>query len=93
MKDGMGIIASGTIRAEINDCGVLSFFNGDKRILHEFRRNYYGSQTEECIALKYEPRVFKGIAGDEWSIQQRFEANEDEKIFGMDQYQQPPCWI
>lgn len=89
IEDGMGIITNGAIRATINDCGVLSFYHGDQRILHEFRRNYYGSQTEECIALKYEPRVFKGIAGDEWSIQQRFEANEDEKIYGMGQYQQP----
>lgn len=86
-------ICSGKILAEINDVGLLTFYrleSGKKqRILHEFRRNYYGSQTDECFALKYEPRVFKGIAGDEWSIQLRLEANENEKIYGMGQYQQP----
>lgn len=89
VKDGWASITNGRLTAQISPSGMITFFKGEQRILHEFRRNYDGSQTDECVALKFDPRVYKGIAGTEWSLQQRFEANENERIYGMGQYQQP----
>lgn len=89
IKEGTADITNGDITAHMNDVGLLTFTCKGRRLLHEFRRNYYGSETDECIAMKFEPRNYKGIAGDEWTISQRFEANENEKIYGMGQYQQP----
>ena len=39
-------------------------------------------------ALHKSPRQFKNVSGDSFRIKQIFEANADEKIYGMGQYQQ-----
>lgn len=87
--DGSASIENGAIKAVVNRAGVISFYKGDKRILHEYRSNYNDSENEQSLTLKYEPRQFKGIAGGDWSIIQRFDGSDDEMLFGMGQYQVP----
>ena len=87
--NGTAAIENGALKATINDMGVLSFWKNGERILHEYRRNYYGSETEQSYTLKYEPREFRGIIGGDWRLTVRFESQDDEQFFGMGQYQQP----
>ena len=84
------MIACGSLRAEVNAFGVLSFFRGEKLLLREFYRNYGGTISRESRCLKLVSREWKGIAGgSEHSLTVRFESREGEKLYGMGQYQQP----
>lgn len=82
-------ITNGRIKAVVNGYGVLSFYKDDKRVLHEYRRNYDGSETNQCIALKIDPREYKANPAGDYKITVRFEGNDKEKLFGMGQYQEP----
>lgn len=57
-------------------------------LLREYYRAFRGV-NEHSACMKFMAREFKAIPGGDYSVIQRFEANEDEKIFGMGQYQQP----
>ncbi len=89
IEGGHASISNGDIRAEISDVGLISVYRKGERVLHEYRRNYYGSETDQCIATKYDAREFRGIMGGNWRTKIRFESRDDEKMFGMGQYQQP----
>jgi alpha-D-xyloside xylohydrolase len=81
------IIQNGRIRARVNAAGVLSFYKEDTLILREYYRCYYGTESKESSCLKIVSREFKPIIGGDYSLTVRFESNDDEKIFGMGQYQ------
>ena len=82
-------ITSGSLRAEVNAFGVLSFFRGEKLLLREYYRNYDGTVSKESRCLKLTGREWKGvIGGSEHSLTLRFESNDGEKLYGMGQYQQ-----
>ena len=81
-------ITNGGISAVINAYGVLSFYHKDQLILREYYRNYDGTLSEESRCLRSINRQWKGIPGGLYSITQSFESNDNEKIFGMGQYQQ-----
>ncbi len=84
------VIRCGSLRAEVNGAGVLSFFRGDKLLLREYYRNYEGTISRESRCLKLVSREWKGVpGGSEHSLRLRFESTEGEKLFGMGQYQQP----
>ena len=87
--ENTGWIANGRISARIGPAGVVTFYKDGEEILHEFRRNYDGSETEQSIALKIDPREFKGIMGGHWRLTARFDSDDDEHFYGMGQYQQP----
>ena len=88
-KDGASIVC-GSLRAEVNAAGVLSFFRGDRPLLREFYRNYEGTLSRESRCLKLVSREWKGIPGaSEHSLTLRFESRDGEKLYGMGQYQQP----
>ena len=88
-EDGASVTA-GSLRAEVNRFGVISFFRGDKLLLREFYRNYDGTLSRESRCLKLVSREWKGvIGGSEHSLTVRFESRDGEKLFGMGQYQQP----
>ncbi len=83
-------IRCGSLRAEVNAFGVLSFFRGEKLLLREYYRNYDGTVSRESRCLKLTGREWKGIpGGSESSLKVRFESFEGEKLYGMGQYQQP----
>lgn len=82
-------ITNGKIKAVINDQGVITFYKDNWLILREYYRNYAGTISQESRCLKYVNREYKGIAGGDFRIVQKFESQASEMIFGMGQYQQP----
>ena len=83
-------IENGRIKATVNFAGVLSFYRDGKLLLQEYFRFYQGTISEGSRCLKKPSREWKGIiGGSDFSLKVRFEANDEEKIFGMGQYQQP----
>ena len=82
-------IINGSIRATVNFAGVICFYRDDKLILREYYRFYGGTLVNTSRCLKLVNREWKGnIGGSEYTLTVRFDANRNEKIFGMGQYQQ-----
>ena len=79
---------NGRIKVTINAYGVLTFYRDNKIILQEYFRNYDGTISKESRCLKYISRQYTPWTGGDYKITQTFEAQENEKIFGMGQYQQ-----
>ena len=76
-------------RAVVNFAGVITFYKEDQEILREYHRCYDGTISKESRCLKTVNREWKGvIGGSEYSLNLKFESNDEEKIFGMGQYQQ-----
>ena len=84
-------IANGEITCKILSTGKLRFFNAEgKMILEEYDRNRFRRNNEGfSSALELDPRMYHAIRGtDNVALTVRFEA-QDEKLYGMGQYQQP----
>lgn len=82
-------IRNGKLTAKINHEGWLSFYNenGDV-LLEEYWRNRYRIDRY-CVPYCVDARELKAIpGGSDYHAVLRFEAYEDEKIFGMGQYQE-----
>lgn len=82
------VIRNGKISCVFSDSGYMEFYNGDNRILKEYYRDWRNA-NEHSPSMKFSAREFKPISGNDYEITMRFEANENEKIYGMGQYQQP----
>ena len=83
-------IENGRIRATVNFAGVISFYRDGNLILREYFRSYGGTIARTSRCLKIVNREWKGNAGgSEYRLTVRFDPNENEKIYGMGQYQQP----
>lgn len=82
-------ITNGRLRMTVNGAGVLSVYRDEKMILREYYRNYDGTESQESRCLKIVGREYKPIIGGDYSLNVRFESNDNEKLFGMGQYQQP----
>ena len=83
-------IKNGRIRATVNFAGVISFYRDGDLILREYYRSYGGTLVQTSRCLKIVNREWKGnIGGSEYMLTVRFDANRNEKIYGMGQYQQP----
>lgn len=80
-------IQNGSIRARVNAAGVITFYKDNEIILREYYRNYSGTESRESSCLKVTSREFAPIIGGDYSLNQRFESNDKEKIYGMGQYQ------
>ena len=87
-------IENGSIVAEITEYGKLTFYNTDgKLLLKEYYRTWeYGTEgwreLDQISQLRAAGREYRSVGGDNYSLRVRFEPN-DEKFFGMGQYQQP----
>lgn len=93
-----GSITNGNITAKFDPYGNIAFFNQDKKLLlqgwqrtritamdpgtNEYKMNHFNS------ALDLDWHELKGIAGGDFKLHVRFEADPDERIYGMGQYQQ-----
>ena len=86
-KETYAKITNGKITACFNGQGVLSFINDKGEIL--LKENWRRLDDSPSMSLKYEGREFLPEEGENYKITLRFLANDDEKIFGMGQYQQP----
>ena len=86
-------ITNGKIRCEIMSTGKLRFYNQkNELLLEEYDRNRMRGNVEEEFnsALEIDPRTFEPHRGtDNYRLTVRFEACDDEKIYGMGQYQHP----
>lgn len=81
-----GMLGNGKITAVIDAGGVLAFYNQNKKLL--LKEQWKRLKDSPSMALNVYGREFRGIAGDSFGITARFCPGDDEKIFGMGQYQQ-----
>ena len=89
-EDGLyGEIINGRLKVTVNEKGVLRFYKDEGLFLQEFHRNYDFSASPHSICMKLEGRMYEPIVGGDYRATVRFEANDDEKLFGMGTYQQP----
>lgn len=82
-------ITNGKITARINAEGWLTFYNQNGDILlEEYWRNR-NRIDRYCVPLRIDARDLKPITGTtDYRLVARFEAYDDEKIFGLGQYQE-----
>lgn len=81
-------IRNGNITAIIDPEGVISYYNEKNKLLtKEYWRNR-NRIDRYCVPLRIDARELKPIIGTtDYTLTMRFEAFENEKIFGMGQYQ------
>ena len=91
MDESGAAIKNGAITAKITKKGKLLFYNGrGELILEEYARNRRDLQDPKCSAIEVEAREFKPIPGGDYHLTVRFETiDQEERIYGMGQYQQP----
>ncbi|NLK21061.1 MAG: glycoside hydrolase family 31 protein [Epulopiscium sp.] len=88
-KTQIASIQNGEIIASFNGEGWLSFKNKDGKILTEEYWRDRNRIDRYCVPLRIEGRELKPIIGtSDYALTARFEAYEDEQIFGMGQYQE-----
>lgn len=81
-------ITNGKITAKVSHEGWISYYNQKGQLLtQEYWRNR-NRLNRYCVPLRLDARELKVIPGTtDYSLVARFEAFDDEKIFGMGQYQ------
>ncbi|MDO4866357.1 MAG: glycoside hydrolase family 31 protein [Clostridia bacterium] len=81
-------IANGSIAAEVDEEGWITFRNARGDVL---TREYWRQRNRidrYCAPLRVDGRELRPIQGtDDYALTARFEAFDDERIFGMGQYQ------
>lgn len=92
--DETAVISNGKICCEILCTGKLKFYNNDRELLvEEYDKNRFrriSDPNEPDSALEIPGRWFRPIQGtDNFETVVRFEANNDERFYGMGQYNQP----
>lgn len=81
-------IQNGKLRCVVYDNGHIEFFNETGSILSEYSRDW-NEMRGHSPSMKFHSREFKPVSGNDYRITARFEADKNEKIYGMGQYQQP----
>lgn len=81
-------LVNGKITAKVSHEGWISFYNQRGELLtQEYWRNR-NRINRYCVPLRVDAREMKPVQGtDAFELTARFEAFDDEKIFGMGQYQ------
>mgnify|MGYP002596180889 CR=1 FL=1 len=93
--DNHAIVRNGSIYAVVTDFGRISFYNEkDELLLKEYYRSWdYGTKDwkdlDTIIMQRAAARTYHAVGGDNYALSVRFEADDNEKLFGMGQYQQP----
>ena len=93
INDDEASIKNGKIKLRMLRAGKIIVYNQmGKKILEEFIRNRRDLNADYCSALDIENREFKPIIGGDYELTLRLESlSDEEKIYGMGQYQQP--WL
>lgn len=82
-------LTNGKITAKINYEGCISFYNQKGELLTEEYWRNRNRINRYCVPLRIDARELKCHVGStDYEIFARFEAFDDEKIFGMGQYQE-----
>lgn len=85
-----GMIRNGRITATITEAGKIRVLKDDTVILEEYWRNRRDVTDPKCSAIEVEGREFRPNVGGDYHLTMRLESlDENEKIYGMGQYQQP----
>lgn len=89
VDDNEGYIQNGRIKAVVSPFGKIKIYRDDTLILEEYWRNRRDILDPKCSAIEVEGREFQpNVAGD-YHLTYRLESlDENEKIYGMGQYQQ-----
>ena len=92
VEGGVAAIRNGRLTCRVLASGKLRFYieQGDL-ILEEYDRNRFRVDSEGFnSALEIDPRTFSPHLGtDNFRLQVTFESNDDERFYGMGQYQHP----
>lgn len=78
-------ITNGKITALIDSTGVLTFKNNKDQVL--LKENWRRRKDNPSMSLKVSGREMKSVEGENYRAVFRFLADDEEKIFGMGQYQ------
>ena len=88
-KGEIATLQNGKITARISPEGWISFLNEKGEILTEEYWRNRNRINRYCVPLRIGAREMKPIQGTgDYELTARFEAYDDEKIFGMGQYQE-----
>ncbi|MGN0384623.1 MAG: TIM-barrel domain-containing protein [Lachnospiraceae bacterium] len=88
MTGTVATIKNGKITARVNPEGWISYLNDKGEILTEEYWRNRNRINRYCVPLRVDARELKPIIGStDYSLTARFEAYDDEKIYGMGQYQ------
>lgn len=92
-SEGPASIRNGKITANVSFRGKITVVNNETgaTLLEEYSRQRLDVHDPKCSALKISAREFAPRLGaDAYRVTARFESlDEDERVFGMGQYQQP----
>lgn len=89
MKAIRASLTNGKITAKVSHEGWISFYNQKGELLTEEYWRNRNRINRYCVPLRVDARELKPVQGSsDYSLTARFEAFEDEKIFGMGQYQE-----
>jgi len=81
-------IRNGKIKALIDRHGYIFYYNQNgEELTREYWRNR-SDLTEYCLPQNYQGREWKPVIGGDWKLTAYFEAYDDEKIYGLGQYQE-----
>lgn len=82
-------LTNGKITARVNCEGWISFFNQKGELLTEEYWRNRNRINRYCVPLRVDARELKcHVGSSDYELFARFEAFDDEKIFGMGQYQE-----
>lgn len=82
-------LVNGKITAKISHEGWISFYNQKGELLTEEYWRNRNRINRYCVPLRIDARELKPVQGSsDYELTARFEAYDDEKIFGMGQYQE-----
>ncbi|MGN0632521.1 MAG: TIM-barrel domain-containing protein [Oscillospiraceae bacterium] len=82
-------LSNGKITAKVDHEGKISFFNSRGELLTEEYWRNRNRINRYCVPLRVDARELKCHVGStDYELFARFEAFDDEKIFGMGQYQE-----
>lgn len=82
-------LVNGKIMAKVSHEGWISFYNQKGELLTEEYWRNRNRINRYCVPLRIDARELKPVQGSsDYELTARFEAYDDEKIFGMGQYQE-----
>ena len=89
----VAVVENGKIRAEMTDSGRIRFLNDRGEILlqEHYRAMGFGNDfggEADWFNLHHFARKYRSVGGDNYGIALSFNADDDEKLYGMGQYQQ-----
>lgn len=95
VEDKKATISNGKITAVVTEFGRITFLdtNGEVLLKEYYRGSEYGSEADNdlntIIQLRTAGRMYHNVGGDNYRISVKFESDDNEKLYGMGQYQHP----